>query len=218
MAAEPFQLPKLPFEPEALAPVISSQTLSFHHGKHHKAYIDKTNELVKGKPYAEMSLEEIVRRTFGDDGQKSLYQNAGQAWNHDFYWKSLSAGLQKPSNRVRDLLEWSFGGFDLFKKDCVEAAVSQFGSGWVWLVMTRDRKLKLTKTANADSPLTIPGETPLLVMDVWEHAYYLDYQNRRNDHIAAVVDKLLNWEFVEKNFFEASSRSPDRSIASASMH
>lgn len=216
--AQPFALPPLPFSQDALAPVISSNTVGFHYGKHHKGYVDKTNELVKGKPFADMKLEEIVLRTAGDENNRSLYQNAGQAWNHDFYWKSLSAGTMKPSARMRDMLEWSFGGFDLFKKDCVESAVSQFGSGWVWLVMTRDRKLKLTKTANADSPLTIPGETPLLVMDVWEHAYYLDYQNRRNDHIAAVVDKLLNWDFAEKNFFEAAGKDQDRSISQASMH
>ncbi|MBX2987291.1 MAG: superoxide dismutase [Bdellovibrionaceae bacterium] len=196
--AAPFELPPLPFSSDALAPVISAQTLGFHHGKHHKAYIDKLNELVKGKPYAEMSLLDIIMATTDDNANKPIYNNAGQAWNHDFYWHSLTPKQQDPSSRMKGLLEKSFGSMDEFRKQFSEAAVTQFGSGWAWLVSNGHEQLEIMKTGNADTPWS-QGRRPLLTLDVWEHAYYLDYQNRRPDYAKAVIEKLLNWEFAEKN-------------------
>ena len=193
-----FTLPQLPYAENALEPAISSKTVSFHYGKHHKAYVDKLNELVAGTPYEGMPLEEVVKRAAKSEKDKAIFNNAGQAWNHDFYWKSMAPKGDEPTGRIKDLLQSSFGGLKEFKEAFTKAAVAQFGSGWAWLVKGNDGKLKITTTSNADSPLA-HGETPILTADVWEHAYYLDYQNRRPDHIKAWLDKLANWSFAEKN-------------------
>jgi len=193
-----FSLPALPYGENALEPVISAKTISFHHGKHHKAYVDKLNELIAGTSYDGMSLEEIVQKSAKSEKDKAIFNNAGQAWNHDFYWKSMAAKGGEPAGKIMDALKSSFGGVKEFKEAFQKAAVAQFGSGWAWLVKGKDGKLKITTTSNADTPLA-HGETPLLTADVWEHAYYLDYQNRRPDHVTAWLDKLANWSFAEKN-------------------
>jgi superoxide dismutase, Fe-Mn family len=194
-----FALPALPYAENALEPAISSKTLSFHYGKHHKAYVDKLNELAAGTPYEGMPLEEVVKRSAKSEKDKAIFNNAGQAWNHDFYWHSMSPKGGEPAGKLKDALQSSFGGVKEFKEAFTKAAVAQFGSGWAWLVKGKDGKLKITTTSNADTPIA-HGETPLLTADVWEHAYYLDYQNLRPDHIKAWLDKLTCWSFAEKNF------------------
>jgi len=193
-----FTLPKLPWPENALEPVISARTVSFHYGKHHKAYVDKLNELVAGTPYESMTLEEIVQKSAKNGKDKAIFNNAAQAWNHDFYWESMMPKGGTPSGRILDALKSSFGGVKEFNAAFAKAAVEQFGSGWAWLVKGTDGKLKIETTANADTPIAHGGK-PLLVADVWEHAYYLDFQNRRPDHIQAWLDKLANWAFAEKN-------------------
>jgi len=189
---------KLPYAENALEPVVSAKTISFHYGKHHKAYADKLNELVEGTAYEQMSLEEIVRKSAGNDKDKSIFNNAAQVWNHDFYWQSMAPKSGEPSGKIADALKRSFGGVKEFKEAFAKAAVAQFGSGWAWLVKGKDGKLEIATTSNADTPLA-HGKTALLTADVWEHAYYLDYQNRRPDHVKDWLDKLANWSFAEKN-------------------
>jgi Fe-Mn family superoxide dismutase len=197
-----FTLPPLPYPENALAPVISANTLSFHYGKHHKAYVDNLNKLIAGTPYEGMPLEKIITGTAGQADKSGIFNNAAQTWNHTFYWQSLRAnGGGKPTGRVAQMIESDLGGFDQFKKDFQQAGVTQFGSGWAWLV-AEGGKLKIVKTGNADNPLT-KGQTPLLTLDVWEHAYYLDYQNRRPDHLTAAIDQLLNWDFANENLARA---------------
>ena len=193
-----FSLPTLPYAENALEPVISARTISFHYGKHHKAYVDKLNELVAGTPYESMTLEEIVRKAAKSDKDKAIFNNAGQAWNHNFYWESMAPKGGAPSGKILDALKSSFGGVKEFNEAFAKAAVAQFGSGWAWLVKGKDGKLKISTTADADTPIA-HGETPLLAADVWEHAYYLDYQNRRPDHVKDWLEKLANWPFAEKN-------------------
>ena len=193
-----FTLPPLPYADDALAPVISANTISFHYGKHHKAYVDKLNELVPGTAYEGLSLEEIVKKSAKDEKGKAIFNNAGQIWNHTFYWNSMTPKGGEPTGKIKSALDESFGGLDKFKAAFKAAAVGQFGSGWAWLVKGSDGKLKIETTANADTPLAHGGK-PLLVADVWEHAYYLDFQNRRPDHVQAWLDKLANWSFAEKN-------------------
>jgi Fe-Mn family superoxide dismutase len=193
-----FTLPALPYADNALEPVISAKTISIHHGKHHAAYVTKLNELVAGTSYDGMGLEEIVKKSAGNDKDKAIFNNAAQAWNHDFYWQSMAPKGGEPMGKIKDALQSSFGGVKEFKDAFQKAAVAQFGSGWAWLVKGKDGKLKITTTSNADTPVA-RGETPLLTADVWEHAYYLDYQNRRPDHVTAWLDKLANWSFAEKN-------------------
>jgi Fe-Mn family superoxide dismutase len=193
-----FTLPKLPYAEDALAPVVSAKTISFHYGKHHKAYVDKLNELAGGTPYAQMSLEDVVKKSAKDEKAKKIFNNAAQVWNHTFYWDCMSPKAGAPSGKIKTALDESFGGLAEFKKAFKQAAVDQFGSGWAWLVKGKDGKLKIETTSNADTPIA-HGGTPLLVADVWEHAYYLDFQNRRPDHVEAWLDKLANWEFAEKN-------------------
>jgi len=196
--AAPLALAPLPWPDTALEPVISSRTLSFHWGKHHRGYVDALNGLVKGGPLEGRPLEEIVRASAADASARAVFNNAAQIWNHDFFWKSLRPkGGAAPSGALAERVEASFGSFDGLKKELVAAGLGQFGSGWAWLVAD-GAALKVVKTANADTPLTT-GQTPLLVLDVWEHAYYLDYQNRRKDYLTAVVDSLLNWEFAASN-------------------
>jgi Fe-Mn family superoxide dismutase len=196
--AEPIALPPLPWADTVLDPVISAKTLSFHWGKHHKGYVDALNGLIKGGPLEGKPLAEIVRASAADSAAKAIFNNAAQSWNHEFYWKSLRPkGGAGPSGLLAERIEASFGTLDVLKKALVDAGTGQFGSGWAWLV-AEGPALKVVKTANADTPITA-GTTPLLVVDVWEHAYYLDWQNRRKDHLAAVVDGLLNWEFAAAN-------------------
>jgi len=191
-------LPPLPYAENALEPVITAKTLSFHYGKHHKAYVDNLNKLITGTDYSDLALEEIIKGAVGRPERAAIFNNAAQIWNHTFYWNSLSPkGGGDPPAALKHKIEASFSSVDAFKKELAAAAVSQFGSGWAWLVL-EDGKLKVVKTANAENLLTT-GKKPLLTIDVWEHAYYLDYQNRRPDYVNAVLDKLINWEFALQN-------------------
>ena len=197
-AASPHVLPPLPYAENALDPVITANTISFHYGKHHKAYVDNLNKLVAGTEYADLPLEKIIAGTAGRPEKAAIFNNAAQIWNHTFYWNSLKPkGGGEPPAALKQRIDASFGSVDTCKKELAGAAVSQFGSGWAWLVLDGD-KLKVIKTANADTPLA-SGVKPLLTIDVWEHAYYLDYQNRRADYVNAVLDKVINWEFALKN-------------------
>lgn len=194
----PFTLPALPWADNALDPYISANTISFHYGKHHNAYVTKLNELVAGTDLADASLEDIITKTAGDVSKAGIFNNAAQVWNHTFYWNSLSPkGGGKPSGRIGEKIEASFGGYENFIKEFAAAGMTQFGSGWAWLVSDGD-KLKITKTPNAENPLS-KGEKALLTIDVWEHAYYLDYQNKRPDYLSTVLEKLINWEFADQN-------------------
>ena len=196
--SEPFKLPPLPYTESALAPVISGQTLGYHYGKHHKTYVDTLNKLVAGSEFEGQSLESIIRATAGKAGKAPIFNNAAQSWNHTFYWQSMKpGGGGKPPSEIAQRIDAAFGEYDRFKAALVDAAVTQFGSGWAWLV-TGGGTLAIVKTGNAEVPFT-SGHKPLLTIDVWEHAYYLDYQNRRADYANAVVDKLLNWEFAARN-------------------
>ena len=193
----PAVLPPLPWAAGALAPVISARTIEFHYGKHHKKYVETLNELVAGTDLEKESLEAIVLATAGDTEKKAIFNNAAQSWNHAFYWRSLKPGGGQPTGELGQRLKTAFGGFDTFKRVFTDAAVKQFGSGWAWLVLDDD-ELKVRSTPDAELPLT-SGEIPLLTIDVWEHAYYLDYQNLRPDYVKAVIDKLLNWDFAAEN-------------------
>jgi superoxide dismutase, Fe-Mn family len=191
-------LPPLPYADNALAPVISANTIGFHYGKHHKGYVDNLNKLVVGTEFAELTLEKIIAATAGKADKTAIFNNAAQTWNHTFYWSSLRPkGGGEPPAVLKQKIEAAFGTLDACKKELATAATTQFGSGWAWLVLDGD-KLKVVKTGNADLPLT-KGVKPLLNIDVWEHAYYLDYQNRRADYVTAVLDKLINWDFATKN-------------------
>jgi len=194
----PIGLPPLPFDQGALAPVISANTLAFHYGKHHKTYVDTLNKLIVGTEFADMPLESIVKTTASHSDHAAIFNNAAQAWNHAFYWKSLRPkGGGEPPAEMKRLMETSFGGVEQCKKELSKAALAQFGSGWAWLVQGGE-KLKIVKTPDAMTPLT-EGLKPLLTIDVWEHAYYLDYQNRRVDYVNALIEKLANWEFAADN-------------------
>jgi superoxide dismutase, Fe-Mn family len=196
------ELPPLPYAQDALAPVISAETLSFHYGKHHKAYVDNLNKLVAGTDLADTPLEKVIAATAGKPDKAGVFNNAAQIWNHTFFWNSLKPnGGGAPTGAVAKGIEAAFGSFDHFKKEFANAAMTQFGSGWAWLAADKGT-LKVVKTPNAETPLTA-GLTPLVTIDVWEHAYYLDYQNRRADFVAAVIDKLLNWEFANANLARA---------------
>ncbi|HEX4882643.1 MAG TPA: superoxide dismutase [Casimicrobiaceae bacterium] len=193
-----FTLPPLPYPDNALDPVISANTLGFHHGKHHKAYVDNLNNLVKGTEFEGQSLEAIVQATAGKPDKQGIFNNAAQVWNHTFFWNCMRpGGGGAPTGRIGDMINASFGGYDNFRKEFAQTCVTQFGSGWGWLVADGGA-LKLVKTPNAETPF-VKGQKPLLTIDVWEHAYYLDYQNRRPDFVNAVIDKLLNWQFAEQN-------------------
>jgi superoxide dismutase, Fe-Mn family len=194
-------LPPLPYTENALEPIITAKTLSFHYGKHHKGYVDNLNKLIAETDYSELSLEEIITGTANRAERASTFNNAAQIWNHTFYWNSLRPnGGGEPPAALKQSIEASFGSVEACKKELASAAVAQFGSGWAWLVLDGS-VLKVVKTANADNPL-ISGLKPLLTIDVWEHAYYLDYQNRRADYANAVLDKLINWEFALQNVSE----------------
>jgi Fe-Mn family superoxide dismutase len=196
--SSPHVLPALPYGDTDLEPVITARTLSFHYGKHHRGYVNNLNNLVTGTPYADLSLEEVVKRSAGNPDQTAIFNNAAQVWNHTFYWHSLSpkGGGEPPMALTRKMTE-DFGSVDACRQALLKAATSQFGSGWAWLVLDNG-SLKAVNTGNAETPLTM-GMTPLLTIDVWEHAYYLDYQNRRKSYVQDVLDKRINWEFALKN-------------------
>ena len=193
-----FDLPALPYAKDALAPHITPETRDFHHGKHHNAYVTNRNNAIKGPAYEGMSLEAIINKSW-DDGDAGVFNNSAQIWNHTFYWHSMAPnGGGKPTGKVAEMIERDFGSYDAFKDAFAKAGATQFGSGWAWLVV-RDGKLEVTKTANAETPLTDDGVTPLLTMDVWEHAYYIDFRNARPKYIDTFLDHLVNWEFANAN-------------------
>ena len=192
-----FTLPDLPYTKGALAPYLSEETLEYHHGKHHNAYVTNLNGLVEGSELADKSLEEIVLAADG-----GVFNNAAQVWNHSFYWKCMKpGGGGEPTGDLAKAIDEAFGSFDAFKKEFTQAAVTQFGSGWAWLVLDAGA-LKIVKTANADLPLK-HGQTALLTVDVWEHAYYIDYRNLRPKYVETFLSSLVDWDFVAANYAEA---------------
>ena len=193
-----FELPSLPYAKTALEPHMSAKTLDFHHGKHHQAYVTNLNNLVKDGPMAAQSLEDIIRATAKDESKAGIFNNAAQVWNHTFFWNCMKPnGGGKPGGDIAQAIEKSFGTYDKFKEEFKNACVTQFGSGWGWLVAAGDT-LKVVKTPNAVNPMA-QGQKALLTCDVWEHAYYLDYQNRRPDFVDTFLTHLVNWEFVVQN-------------------
>ncbi|WFW29775.1 MAG: superoxide dismutase [Wolbachia endosymbiont of Menacanthus eurysternus] len=196
-----FTLCELPYDKAALEPYVSTRTLDFHYEKHHRGYLNKLNELIRDNTdYQQIKIEELIMRIHGNNDEILIFNNAAQVWNHTFYWSSMrrnGGGNPKNNSFIAKKIQNDIGGFDKFYEDFTNCGISQFGSGWVWLVL-EDEKLKITKTANADSPL-IYNQVPLLTMDVWEHAYYLDCQNNRANYIKIFLDFLINWDFVEEN-------------------
>jgi superoxide dismutase, Fe-Mn family len=191
-------LPELPYAKEALAPVISATTLEYHHGKHHRAYVDNLNKLIAGTELASADLETIIQKVAGDPARAGIFNNAAQVWNHSFYWKCLKPkGGGAPTGAIAARIKASWGSYEKFVEELKNAGATQFGSGWAWLIIDGGG-LKITKTANADTPMA-HGIKPILTIDVWEHAYYLDYQNRRPDYLSAVIAGLINWDFVNLN-------------------
>ena len=200
-----FELPPLPYAKDALQPHISANTLDFHHGKHHNTYVVNLNNLTKDTPLASKSLEEVIKAVAGDAGKAGVFNNAAQVWNHTFYWHSMKpGGGGKPHGKVAELIERDLGGYDSFVKEFKQPGATQFGSGWAWLSY-KGGKLVISKTPNAETPLTEEGTTPLMTMDVWEHAYYLDYQNRRPDYMDTFLVSLVNWDFVNQNLADAGA-------------
>ena len=194
-----FELPPLPYDMNALAPHISKETLEYHYGKHHQAYVTNLNNLSKDTPYASMSLEDVIKDSAGKADKAGIFNNAAQVWNHTFYWKSMKPnGGGKPTGKLMAKIEADFGNYEAFREAFKQAATTQFGSGWAWLVQDKDGKLKVTKTANADLPM-VHSEKAILTCDVWEHAYYIDFRNRRPDYVDVFLDHLVNWEFAESN-------------------
>lgn len=197
-AGSQYVLAPLPYANNALEPVITANTLSFHYGKHHKTYVDNLNNLVANTALAGQSLEDIVRSSAGQADKAAIFNNAAQVWNHMFYWHSLSSnGGGEPPAALKQKIEEAFGSVEACKKEFAQAALTQFGSGWAWLVVDGG-KIAIAKTGNAETPIT-KNIRPLLTIDVWEHAYYLDYQNRRADYVNTILDKLINWEFAAAN-------------------
>ncbi len=197
--AAPHVLPALPYADTALEPVMSAKTFSFHYAKHHKAYVDNLNNLIKDNAeLSSMSLEALIKKVAGDSSKAGVFNNAAQVWNHTFFWHSMRpGGGGAPKGRILEKINASFGDFDKFKTAFSDAAKTQFGSGWAWLIEDGG-KLAVVKTPNAETPMA-QGKKCLLTIDVWEHAYYLDFQNKRPDYVAAFLDKLANWEFAEQN-------------------
>lgn len=190
-----FELPALPFGPNALEPYISAGTLSFHHGKHHQTYVDNLNKLIAGTSMQGSTLESIILSAQGNADKAAVFNNAAQIWNHTFFWNSMKqGGGGKPSGTLMRMIDESFGSYDQFKEQFLASAVSVFGSGWTWLIQDGST-LKISKTSNADTPVA-HGQIALLTCDVWEHAYYLDYQNRRKDFVEAFLNHLVNWDFA----------------------
>jgi Fe-Mn family superoxide dismutase len=192
------RLPDLPFKKDDLAPYISANTLDFHHDKHHKTYVDNLNKLITGTDLEQKPLEEIIKITAKDSAKAGIFNNAAQVWNHSFYWQCLKKkGGGVPQGAIAAKITSTWGNYDKFAEELKNAGITQFGSGWAWLVL-EGNQLKITKTANADTPLA-HGQKALLTIDVWEHAYYLDYQNKRPDYLSAVIQNLINWDFVNAN-------------------
>ena len=188
-------LPQLPYPLNALEPFLGEKTLEIHHGKHHNAYVVNANKLIEGTDLANEKIETIIQKTAGDAGKAGLFNNVAQVWNHSFYWQCIKpGGGGSPIGPIAEKINETYGNYAKFAEEFKNAGVAQFGSGWVWLVL-KDDKLKIVKTSNADTPIA-HGEKPLLTADVWEHAYYLDYQNRRPDYLSAFLDNLINWDFV----------------------
>jgi Fe-Mn family superoxide dismutase len=192
----PFTLPTLPFAKNDLEPHFSSKTFDFHHEKHHNAYVVKLNELVKGSEFEALSLVDIIKKSNG-----GIFNNAAQVYNHDFFWHSMTKnGGGEPTGKIKNLIESSFGSYEEFAKQFKEGGITQFGSGWVWLVQdVSTQKLSIVKTPNAETPLTNPNLKPIITADVWEHAYYIDYQNRRPDYLDIFLKHLVNWNFANQN-------------------
>jgi Fe-Mn family superoxide dismutase len=194
-----FELPNLPYDKGALAPHMSARTLDFHHGKHHRKYVDTLNELIEGTPYAKMDLTEIVRRSAGDEGKQKIFNNAAQTWNHTFFWHCMAPkGGGKPDGAIAKKIDDAFGSHDKFREKFLATAKARFGSGWAWLVAKGDT-LEIVSTPNAGNPLT-EGRICLLTCDVWEHAYYLDYQNDRGKFVETFLDHLVNWAWVNEQW------------------
>lgn len=197
-----YELPSLPYDYKALEPYISAKTLEFHHDKHHAAYVTNFNNLIKDTDWADKSLEEVIKAAYNDSSKTGIFNNGAQAWNHTFFWNSLKpGGGGAPTGAVAQKIDADFGGYDKFKEEFKKAATTQFGSGWAWLVLDNGA-LKVINSPNAVNPLAL-GHTPLLTLDVWEHAYYLDYQNKRPDFIEAFINNLLNWDFVNQQLAAA---------------
>lgn len=204
-----FKLPALPYDKSALEPYITAETLNFHHGKHHKTYVDTLNKLIDGTDLENKSLEEIIEQTHKDASKKTIFNNAGQVWNHTFYWHCMKkGGGGEPSPSLLSRIKKDIGSYDDFKKEFKEAAHAQFGSGWAWLVEEK-KTLKIVKTPNAELPWT-QGQTALLTCDVWEHAYYLDYQNRRLDYVETFLKHLVNWEWVEEKLQSSGKKTSSK--------
>lgn len=199
-----FALPDLPYPHDALEPHMSKSTLELHHDKHHQKYVDTLNSLIEGTDFAGKNLEEIIAAVKGDTDRTKLFNQAAQVWNHTFFWNSLSpSGGGKPKGALADAIDRDFGSFGAFAEEFKSVAAGEFGSGWAWLVINGDGKLEVTSTHDADLPMA-HGQTALLTLDVWEHAYYLDYQNKRPDYIATFLDKLANWDFAAANYDAAA--------------
>ncbi|MBQ6853940.1 MAG: superoxide dismutase [Alphaproteobacteria bacterium] len=201
------QLPQLPYAENALEPIISEKTIQFHYGKHHQAYVQKTNELIERTNLKDKTLEEIVLYAASDSVYTTLFNNAAQAWNHSFFWNSLKPINEKKeiSEKLMKLIVQDFGSVENLKKELIQKGLAQFGSGWVWLVYENEH-LKVISTSNAETPLTSGSQVPLLTIDVWEHAYYLDEQNRRSDYLSNLVEQLLNWTFADQNLPTTAER------------
>jgi len=196
------ELPDLPYVLDALSPHLNAKTLALHHGKHHQAYVTKANELIDGSEFAEMDLVDIIKATAGKADHAALFNNAAQAWNHTFYWHSMKPeGGGVPTGAIAAKIATDLGGYENFKESFSRAGTTQFGSGWAWLTL-RGGRLEVTQTPDAENPLA-SGAVPLLTMDVWEHAYYLDFQNRRSDYVKTFLQHLVNWDFVNQNLTSA---------------
>lgn len=205
----PFQLPDLPFARDALQPVMSAETMDYHHGKHHKAYVDKVNKMLADKGAEDMSLAEVIRMA-SERGDKGLFNNAAQHWNHSFFWQCLApAEGQQPSGKLKQLIEEGFGGTDALLKALADEAVGHFSNGWAWLVLNQG-KLEVTSLHDADTPVVHDGMTPLLTLDLWEHAYYIDYRNERPRYAREVLGGIVNWEFVGRNLDGEGARRADQ--------
>lgn len=192
-------LPALPYANDALAPHITPETIEFHHGKHHNAYVVNLNNLIKDTDLADKDLEAIIQAVAGDASKAGVFNNAAQVWNHTFYWNSMKPnGGGKPTGAIAAKIDADFGSYEKFVELFTAAATTQFGSGWAWLVVGADGKLAITKTGNADTPI-VHGQKPLLTIDVWEHAYYIDFRNSRPNYIATFLESLVNWDFANAN-------------------
>jgi Fe-Mn family superoxide dismutase len=212
MTAMAFQLPDLPFSKDALAPHMSAETLEFHHGKHHATYVQKTNEMIEGKgDLSGASLVDVVRKA-GTSGDKKLFNNSAQLWNHSFFWQCLSPDKQQPSGKLAQLINDGFGGIEPMLQKLGDEAVNHFSNGWAWLLLDRDQ-LKITSLHDADTPLVHDGMVPLFTLDVWEHAYYIDYRNERPKFVTSVLSNIVNWDFVAQNL---DGKGADRANQEAS--